>query len=62
MRHYTWHKEEQDRLSTLSSDSLRYTAKDCREAIYANPANPKNSDYADTAHYCSMELRKRSEQ
>lgn len=53
------HVAEQAKLKKLSSDSLIYIAHDCREAIAANPDNPKCGDYADTMHYCSMELESR---
>jgi hypothetical protein len=54
-----WHDEEKRRVAKLPSESLEYIIKDCSEAIYAMPDNPKNSQYADTSHYCAMELRKR---
>lgn len=53
------HAEEIKRVSKLPDESLLFIIKDCREAIYAMPDNPKNGDYADTSHYCGMELHKR---
>ena len=54
-----WHSDEMARVKKLSMDALVFTAQDCREAIAANPDNPKNGQYADTAHYCGMEIRRR---
>jgi hypothetical protein len=56
-----WHTTEMRRVSRLSVDALWYTMRDCEAAIRANPDNPKCGQYADTAHYCGMELRKRGE-
>ena len=40
-------------------DSLFYVHADCIEAMIANPQNPKCEQYADEAHYCAMDIRKR---
>ena len=53
-----WHTQEMKRVSKLPCDQLLFTRKDCLEAMIANPDNPKNGQYADTAHYCGMELAK----
>ncbi len=54
-----WHTTEMKRVAKLPIEALEYTIKDCREAILANPENPKCGQYADTSHYCQMELVKR---
>ncbi len=54
-----WHTGEMKRVSKLSGEALEFTVKDCRAAIMAMPDNPKNSQYADTSHYCQMEQAKR---
>ncbi len=43
-----------------SDDALKFAIKDCREAMAANPDNPKNGVYADTIHVCSQHLQNRS--
>jgi hypothetical protein len=54
-----WHTLEMARVKTLSYAALLYTIQDCREAVEANPDNPKNGQYMDTGHYCSMEITRR---
>ena len=56
---YQWHSEYIAREAKRSDDELRYVIKDCKEAIAADPDNPKSSQYADEINYCSMELFKR---
>lgn len=42
-----------------SAAELAWTIKDCREALQANPQNPKAGYYQDEIHYCAMELQRR---
>ena len=56
-----WHSEYMSKVKTMSTDSLRYVIKDCREAIEATPENPKCEQYMDEIHYCATELRSRDE-
>ena len=44
---------------TMDMAALLFVIKDCREAMAANPENPKNGDYADQASYCGMEITRR---
>ena len=44
---------------TMDIAALLFVLKDCREAIAANPENPKNGDYADQVSYCGMEITRR---
>ena len=53
------HTQYQIKVKSLSSESLRFIIKDCKEAINAMPNNPKNGYYQDEIHYCVMELNKR---
>jgi hypothetical protein len=46
-------------LKTKTVAELRYTIKDCREALEAYPDNPKAGYYQDEISYCGMELRRR---
>jgi len=43
-------------------DTLRYVAEDCRQAVEAQPDNPKCSQYMDEQHYCNMELYRRDKE
>lgn len=45
----------------MSSDSLVWNIKDCREAVDANPQNPKNGLYEDTIHVIVGILSSRKE-
>ena len=54
-----WHTLEMARVKKLSYAALLYTIQDCRDAVEANPDNPKNGQYMDTGHYCSMEITRR---
>jgi hypothetical protein len=47
-------------LRSKSDESLRFIIKDCKEAIFLFPENPKCGIYADEIHYCSMELARRA--
>ena len=49
------------KVKTLSEESLKFIIKDCKDAIKANPENPKVSHYTDEIHYCAMELKARQE-
>jgi hypothetical protein len=53
------HAQYQKSLKTKSDESLLFIIKDCREALTANPNNPKANHYSDEICYCSMELSKR---
>ncbi len=54
------HAAYQRKVRTMSIESLRFTIKDCQEAIKANPENLNNGYYADEINYCAMELKKRN--
>lgn len=56
-----FHSEWMKKVKTMSVASLRYTANDCKEAIEANPDNPKNGEYTDICIYCSQEIKRRGE-
>jgi hypothetical protein len=60
MNSTNWHTLEMARVSRLNYDSLVYTINDCHAAMRANPDNPKCGQYADTAHYCGMQLKARA--
>jgi hypothetical protein len=54
------HAECQERVKTMTDESLRYTIQDCKNAIAAMPNGHKVGYYTDEIHYCSMELAKRN--
>ena len=56
-----WHSRYMEMVKSMSTDSLRYVIKDCRNAIEALPENPKCEQYMDEIHYCATELRLRNE-
>ena len=57
-----WHTNYM-RLCKLRDDgSLLHIAEDCRQAIEAQPDNPKCSQYMDEQHYCNMELHRRDKE
>jgi len=56
-----WHSQTIDSFAEKDTDALKHIIKDCQEAIKANPANPKTSQYADEIHYACMELNNRGE-
>ena len=53
------HAEYPKSLVDRSISSLRYTIKDCQNAMAAMPDNPKCGYYADEIHYCAMEIKRR---
>lgn len=53
------HAEYQKKVRKMSEDALRFTITDCREAIKANPNNPKCGQYQDEINYCGLELAHR---
>jgi hypothetical protein len=53
------HTEYRKKVKRMSEDQLRYTIKDCREAIEAMPHGPKAGWYMDEIHYCAAELKRR---
>ena len=53
------HAEYQKNCKAKSEAELRYTIKDAREAIEANPEGHKAGYYQDEIHYCAAELRRR---
>ena len=55
------HSAAKNKMKTLSNDELFFMAKDCTDAVRANPENPKNDEYADTALYAWSELSSRRE-
>lgn len=46
----------------MSSESLIWNINDCREAVRANPQNPKNGLYEDTIHVICGILSRRKEE
>ena len=59
MDNQNWHTTEQNKCSKATDSSLRFIIQDCRDALSANPDNPKAGQYMDTVHYCYAELKKR---
>lgn len=53
------HVEYQKKVRRMDLDSLRWTIKDCQEAIAAMPNGHKAGYYADEIHYCAAEIRRR---
>lgn len=53
------HDKYQEWAAQQPDNDLRSIIKDAKEAIEANPDNPKNSYYADEIAYAGMELAKR---
>jgi hypothetical protein len=53
------HKEYREKVRWMTSDQLKWTIEDCREAIKGMPQGPKVGYYLDEINYCSMELSKR---
>jgi len=53
------HAEYQEKTCTMSDEALRYTIRDCKEAIEANPDGHKAGYYADEINYCAMEIQRR---
>jgi len=53
------HAAYQKKVRKLSVDSLRYTIKDCQEAIKAMPDGAKAGYYQDEVFYCCDELARR---
>lgn len=56
---HQWHSEYMKLCRARDLDSLFYVHADCINAMAANPQNPKCGQYADEAHYCAMEIRRR---
>lgn len=54
-----WHSDYLAMVKKLPNESLRYIIEDCRNAMAANPSNPKWGQYADEVHYCHMEINRR---
>ena len=54
------HKAYQDKCKAMSDASLRYTIRDCQEALRAYPDSANAPRYADEICYCAAELYKRS--
>jgi hypothetical protein len=53
------HAEYQKKVKRMTVEELKYTVRDCREAIDAHPEGHKAGYYQDEIHYCAGELRKR---
>tara|TARA_A100001391_G_scaffold126573_1_gene86560 strand:+ start:1784 stop:2206 length:423 start_codon:yes stop_codon:yes gene_type:complete len=58
---HEWHSAYQKKCRTMSSQSLRYVLADCKRAEKAMPEGHKANQYADEAHYCAMELKRRQD-
>ena len=48
------------KVRTMSSDSLLYVCKDCRDVLNAWPDHPNAGYYQDEIQYCGMELARRN--
>ena len=46
-------------IHTATDEMLRFTQKDCVEAIAAHPCNPKAYEYLEMAKACGRELERR---
>jgi len=57
-----WHTNYMRLCKIRDDESLLYVAKDCRQAVEAQPDNPKCSQYMDEQHYCNMELHRRDKE
>ena len=55
------HKSYQEHVRKMTVISLRWTIKDCKNAIAAMPDGHKAGYYADEIHYCAMELKRRQD-
>lgn len=55
-----WHSAYMAKTKGMTDEELRYVIEDCHNAMHAMPSNPKCGQYADEAHYCAMELRRRT--
>lgn len=53
------HAAYQKAMKGKSFAELQFIVRDCKEAIAANPDNPKCGYYADEVHYASMEMTRR---
>ena len=47
--------------TNMTESQLKFTIKDCREALDANPYTVNWSYYADEICYCGMELKRRTD-
>ena len=54
-----WHTDYMAQIKNYTLTGLQYVITDCKEAIRANPENPKCQQYADEVSYCAMELKRR---
>ena len=57
-----WHTNYMRLCKIRDDDTLRHIAKDCRQAVEAQPDNPKCNQYMDEQHYCNMELHRRDKE
>jgi hypothetical protein len=55
-----WHSTYMAKTKWMTDEELRYVIEDCHNAMHAMPSNPKCEQYVDEAHYCAMELRRRT--
>ncbi len=55
------HAKYQKKVKSMTNAELRYTIRDCREAIEAMPNGCKAGYYADEICYCAGELRRREQ-
>jgi hypothetical protein len=54
------HVEYEEKVQNMSDSALRFTIKDCQEAISALPNGDKVSYYLDEINYCAAELSRRA--
>ena len=54
------HAAYQAKTKTMIEDALRFTIRDAKDAMAANPEGHKAGYYQDEVHYCAMELMERS--
>jgi hypothetical protein len=53
------HAAYQAKVKGMTVAELRWTVKDCKEALAANPSTPKAGYYQDEINYCCQELSSR---
>jgi len=53
---HTDHAQLQKEVARMSWAAMEYALRDCRDAMSANPENPKFNHYADMVCYISMRM------
>ena len=55
------HAEYQNKVRKMDDEALKFVIADCQKVLEAWRDHPNGGYYSDEIHYCSMELRNRSE-